>query len=732
MDKLKYIKLENEDGSYSNSIPLAVDSDHVDVNGNTLTNELNYKANNSSINNLQNQINSLASGSPLVASSTSEMTETTKVYVNTTDGKWYYYDGDSWEIGGVYQAAENSEAVDKSIDYIGKGSVNLYNKRDLSWIRSGYDSVPLDLKAGKYLISLISTGTEQTFTVNFRNGSTNVANKVLNNADFNARSSFDITLTGDANSFRIWNDVACEIQDIMIIPYSFDEQSYKEYELSNEEIVDVVNNNFDYINDTVIDKMEEDLGKLVDITDDYDATGEYGYAYAKEYDTTSLYTQGGASNYHKDYLVSFNEHYKISLYNPTTSSISSIIFTDDNLRVVSSIKLTSETINQQTDYDIKVPYGATKLLISYKAGNSYPHNIKKNVLESLENKFTYFETGIPEYYKEHLDTKIDEINSFEQEIGAYGDTIGFITDIHVPSNSMNSPYLLKDIYNKTNLSMVFDGGDSCFGGTSIINTKELSISELYKSVNAFNTALNNRIIRAVGNHDNNGYGAYYQGQEYIEPNEMFGILFKRQMDKVVYDENNPYGDYCYYDNIKQKIRYIVLSTEEKGDKKGFSVACTEWLVSKAFVFPSSGWSVAIFTHQPIMDNGNYYRHREMFRALNNGTTFNWEATYGTAVYNIHADFTGDKQADVLFVACGHNHEDAMGIDNNVVYFKTTCDAHYNDDYEHLGYKRDAGTVYEQAFDIICINKQTQHIDLIRVGAGSNRGFTYGANPSIDE
>ena len=54
MDKLKYIKLENEDGSYSNSIPLAVDSDHVDVNGNTLTNELSYKANNSSINNLQN------------------------------------------------------------------------------------------------------------------------------------------------------------------------------------------------------------------------------------------------------------------------------------------------------------------------------------------------------------------------------------------------------------------------------------------------------------------------------------------------------------------------------------------------------------------------------------------------------------------------------------------------------------------------------------------------------
>lgn len=48
-------------------------------------------------------------GKPLVASSTSEMTDTTSVYVNTTDGKWYFYDGDSWEIGGTYQSTELGE-----------------------------------------------------------------------------------------------------------------------------------------------------------------------------------------------------------------------------------------------------------------------------------------------------------------------------------------------------------------------------------------------------------------------------------------------------------------------------------------------------------------------------------------------------------------------------------------------------------------------------------------------
>lgn len=74
---------------------------------------------NSTLSGFNNAIQSLASGSPLVASSTAGMTDTTRVYVNTTDGKWYYYDGDSWEIGGTYQASEiadESVTLDKLAD----------------------------------------------------------------------------------------------------------------------------------------------------------------------------------------------------------------------------------------------------------------------------------------------------------------------------------------------------------------------------------------------------------------------------------------------------------------------------------------------------------------------------------------------------------------------------------------------------------------------------------------
>ena len=69
--------------------------------------------------NIQNKVDGLASGSPLVASNTSEMTDKSRVYVNTADGHWYYFD-ESWKDGGVYQGVEledNSVVEEKTSFY---------------------------------------------------------------------------------------------------------------------------------------------------------------------------------------------------------------------------------------------------------------------------------------------------------------------------------------------------------------------------------------------------------------------------------------------------------------------------------------------------------------------------------------------------------------------------------------------------------------------------------------
>ena len=63
------------------------------------------------------QLSNLTSATPLVASSTAGMTDTTRIYVNTTDGYWYYYNGSSWVAGGTYQAVRVSED-DPVIQYV--------------------------------------------------------------------------------------------------------------------------------------------------------------------------------------------------------------------------------------------------------------------------------------------------------------------------------------------------------------------------------------------------------------------------------------------------------------------------------------------------------------------------------------------------------------------------------------------------------------------------------------
>ncbi len=49
-------------------------------------------------------VGTLTTATPLVAETVGDMVDTTRIYVLITDGHWYWYDGDSWEDGGVYQA----------------------------------------------------------------------------------------------------------------------------------------------------------------------------------------------------------------------------------------------------------------------------------------------------------------------------------------------------------------------------------------------------------------------------------------------------------------------------------------------------------------------------------------------------------------------------------------------------------------------------------------------------
>ena len=61
---------------------------------------------NDDIADLRAELSTIASASPIPVASTSDMTDHNRIYVNTTDGNWYYWSSsnNTWTNGGTYQA----------------------------------------------------------------------------------------------------------------------------------------------------------------------------------------------------------------------------------------------------------------------------------------------------------------------------------------------------------------------------------------------------------------------------------------------------------------------------------------------------------------------------------------------------------------------------------------------------------------------------------------------------
>lgn len=112
------------------------------------------EAQNNRINGIDAKVTAITNGSPLVATSTSQMTDTTKIYVLTTDGYWYYYNGSAWTRGGIYQSSG-----------IGNGQIN-YKMTDFVELDSKNYIVLNDRTNTYYGVAITEISADGTITLN--------------------------------------------------------------------------------------------------------------------------------------------------------------------------------------------------------------------------------------------------------------------------------------------------------------------------------------------------------------------------------------------------------------------------------------------------------------------------------------------------------------------------------------------------------------------------------------
>lgn len=346
-----------------------------------------------------------------------------------------------------------------------------------------------------------------------------------------------------------------------------------------------------------------------------------------------------------------------------------------------------------------------------------------DMIESLEIPF--YDAHIPDYYYDnnYLNNKISEINDVcNIENGV---SFVFITDVHFKDNQKKSKYLIPKILNETDIPFVIYGGDT----VSVYGTEE----ELYQQIYEFNDFKNcigkNNLFCTRGNHDfYNVLNAEDRTMHSLAMADVYDLLLSDSKERVSsLSEKN--GCYCI-DNESQKTRIVMLNTsdlssdpEQIGGGSLFRGSTLQWLSD--VLTEKEDYKIIIVCHNPL----NYENEKigndfigensdalfKMVSAFKNKTSFS-TTRFGVEV---QADFTNTTN-ELLCVVSGHRHMDINSVQENVLNIVTTGDALYQND----GYNRTAGTISEQAFDVFCINYDTNKINLIRIGAGENREFSY--------
>ena len=125
---------------YQNNVNSQINNIQNNVNSqiNNIQNNVNSQINNleqQTTEQIQNSISSISNGTPLVVNTIEQMTNTSRIYVNTSDGYWYYYNGSSWVKGGVYQATEigDREVGLKNLNYVFSDNSQMFNKENVTY-----------------------------------------------------------------------------------------------------------------------------------------------------------------------------------------------------------------------------------------------------------------------------------------------------------------------------------------------------------------------------------------------------------------------------------------------------------------------------------------------------------------------------------------------------------------------------------------------------------------------
>lgn len=740
-DMLKYIQIQNQDGSYGNQIPLSVDSVNVFMaNDDNLEVAMSKKADKTEVQSLQ-----AAVGSPLTAITASAMIDTNKIYVYVgsetgyTNGNWYYWNGSAWTSGGVYNSiafetdttftqsgqAADAKVVGDEIDgiksaleysmevgYLGQMTLMSFSKFERgSYQADGQTTVSINYRVRQreslslpYDITLIpNTGFRMYI---YYIGGTNPGWE-NNKFTIPANTTFKIMIA------RI-NEDTSEIAD----PVYFAKQIIFDSSIKTEQSeIDTRVLNLEETKDNTIVLSKNLITPFINATINSD-TGvlsvlDTGISYASTHEMVPVKPL-------TTYMISWN--------NPVTKPAYAFVFEYSNNTQSSFIKRVSFSVFEnynQFKYVSSATCNYVRLMLikqnetwtnfvpsemQFEEGSHVTAYVEHKNIDPLlidpdvqykrlvEDGKLKYDFSVPDYYlaNDYLDNKVNDINAFMDNCYASGDCFVFITDAHWEYNAKHSPALIRYLHDRTGIAKLFDGGDVANGGNPAF----------MEYTQAQQASILKKAYFTMGNHE--AFGGV--SSSYI------ANRFDRYHDDY---KGNPDQHYYYVDNERAKIRYIVLACYETGGgdnafngiggNSAESQAQREWLQNTALNVPD-GYGVVIVMHSLY-----YVSNIEPYPLV-------VETRYNSTI-QIMDEFV-ENGGTIMCILQGHSHIDRMTrTPGGIPVFITTCDKYFdNETPPGIIVQRTLGTIREQAFDVVCIDRINRKVRLIRIGCPAQNGI----------
>ncbi len=313
-------------------------------------------------------------------------------------------------------------------------------------------------------------------------------------------------------------------------------------------------------------------------------------------------------------------------------------------------------------------------------------------------------SDIPGYYFEnnYLDNRVKAINDAIAECSEGCETFFWITDIHWEPdlNTRRSPMLIKYIATKTGVNKILNGGDT--GNSQVIC--ENAIAQLKNAIGS------NRVYTVTGNHE------IVDASRYESPFNRIADELRGHNDDIVYGDGD--RSYFYFDDNSSKTRYIGLSSFglyiNNECEPCYTPDQLAWFKNNALNV-EAGWTIIIFTH------ALYY--------VNNADKLIVSPMGANDFIDAIDAYNG--KGVIACVLMGHAHKDRIHIGSTgMPYILSACDRYsaYNGD---INVVRTPGTVTEQHFEVVVIDKKKKQIKLFSLGANARDGYDNDQGKEVD-